>query len=154
MTGDDDEPLVPVRDRFGYLLKHARERLASLSAESVERFGINGRELAVLTVIAEGEPPSQLEAAKRLSIDRTTMVMLLDELEMKGFVERRPDPVDRRRNIVVLTTNGRASLIGAAQATDEAEKAFVAPLGKAGGAKLRTMLQAVIEADQPPEPPT
>src|SRR2546425_5730556 len=121
MLGDDATPPRPVGDRFGYLLKHARERLSGLSAEGYARFGINGRELAILTVIAEGEPPSQLEAAQRLAIDRTTMVVLLDGLEAKGLVERRADPADRRRNIVVLTPAGRTSLDGATSATDEAE---------------------------------
>ena len=146
MTRQDQE-IRSVRDRFGYLLKHARERLASLSAESVERFGINGRELAILTVIAEGEPPSQLEAAQRLAIDRTTMVVLLDGLEAKGLVERRADPADRRRNIVVLTPAGRTSLDGATSATDEAERAFLEPIGEAGGDQLRKMLQALISTD-------
>ena len=143
----EDHGIRPVRDRFGYLLKHARERLASLSAESVERFGINGRELAILTVIAEGEPPSQLEAAQRLAIDRTTMVVLLDGLEAKGLVARRADPADRRRNIVVLTPAGRTSLDGATRATDEAERAFLEPVGEAGGDQLRKMLQALISTD-------
>jgi DNA-binding MarR family transcriptional regulator len=143
---DRRDPITPVRARFGYLLKHARERLAKLSAEGVGRFGIDGRELAILTVLADGEPPSQLEAARRLSIDRTTMVLMLDGLESKGLVERRPDPLDRRRNIVVLTTAGRTALIGAAKATDEAERAFLSPLGEADGQRLREMLQAVIDA--------
>jgi DNA-binding MarR family transcriptional regulator len=137
----------PVRDRFGYLLKHARERLASVSAESVERFGINGRELAILTVIADGEPPSQLEAAQRLAIDRTTMVVLLDGLEAKGLVERRADPADRRRNIVLLTPAGRTSLDGATRATDAAERVFLEPIGEAGGDQLRKMLQALMSTD-------
>lgn len=141
---DTATPARPVADRFGYLLKHARERLSALSAEGYARFGINGRELAVLTVLAEGEPPSQLEAAQRLSIDRTTMVALLDELESKGLVERSADPRDRRRNIVVLTKKGRECLVGASRATDEAERAFLAPLGEADGERLRQMLRDVI----------
>lgn len=144
MPSNDSPPQRPVRDRFGYLLKHARERLSTLSAEGYAPFGINGRELAVLTVLADGEPPSQLEAAQRLSIDRTTMVALLDELESKGLVERSADPRDRRRNIVVLTTKGRECLIGATRATDEAERAFLAPLGEADGERLRQMLRDVI----------
>jgi DNA-binding MarR family transcriptional regulator len=143
---DDSPPARPVADRFGYLLKHARERLSALSAEGYARFGINGRELAVLTVLAEGEPPSQLEAAQRLSIDRTTMVALLDELETKGLVARSADPADRRRNIVVLTPEGRDCLVGASRATDDAERSFLAPLGEADGERLRQMLRAVIEA--------
>lgn len=140
-------PLPPLQDRFGYLLKHARERLAVLSAASLERYGVNGRELAVLTVLAEGEPPSQLEAAGRLSVDRTTMVGLLDELERKGLVDRRQDPIDRRRNTVVLTAEGRATLAGASRATDEAEAAFLASLAIDERAQLRSILQRLVAED-------
>jgi DNA-binding MarR family transcriptional regulator len=141
---EDDTTAATIRDRFGYLLKHARERLAALSAARLEPFGVNGREVAVLSVLAEGKPPSQLEAAQRLAIDRTTMVALLDALERRGLVERRADPADRRRNIVVLTTAGHETLIGAARATDEAEEAFLAPISIRDRARLRRMLQALI----------
>jgi DNA-binding MarR family transcriptional regulator len=149
MPGEDPRPARPVDDRFGYLLKHARERLIALSAEGYARFGINGRELAVLTILAEGEPPSQLEAAQRLAIDRTTMVALLDELDAKDLVARSADPADRRRNIVVLTPRGRECLTGATAATDVAEQAFLAPLGSADGERLRQMLKAVVAPDDP-----
>jgi DNA-binding MarR family transcriptional regulator len=149
MPRHDAIPTRPVGDRFGYLLKHARERLSALSAEGYARFGINGRELAVLTVLADGEPPSQLEAAQRLSIDRTTMVALLDELEAKGLVARSADPADRRRNIVVLTPAGRECLVGASRATDEAERAFLAPLGETDRQRLREMLRTIVLADDP-----
>lgn len=153
MPSDSTPPVGPVRNRFAWLLKHARERLAVLSAEGLEALGINGRELAVLTVLAEGEPPSQLEAAQRLSIDRTTMVMLIDGLEAKGLVERRPDPSDRRRNIVALTDTGTSALIGGARATDLAEEAFLAQLGAGDGVRLREMLQALIAAGEEPAAP-
>lgn len=136
-------PPAPVTDRFGYLLKHARERMSSFSAAALEPLGVNGRELAVLTVLTQGQPPSQLEAAQRLSIDRTTMVALLDELESKGLVERRPDPADRRRNIVALTETGRKTLSDGARATDAAERAFLMPLSAADARRLRRLLQAV-----------
>lgn len=140
----------PVGDRFGYLLKHARERLASLSAVALDPFGITGRDLAVLTVLSEGDPPSQLEAAQRLSIDRTTMVGLLDGLEDKGLVERRADRADRRRNIVVLTESGARTLMEASAATDAAERAFLAPLSAADADRFRALLQAVVGADDEP----
>ena len=104
-VGEDETRAVPpVRDRFGYLLKHARERMASLSADALRGFDVSGRELAVLTMLADGAPPSQLEAAQRLGIDRTTMVGLVDALEQKGLVTRTSDEMDRRRNKI-----GRAS---------------------------------------------
>jgi DNA-binding MarR family transcriptional regulator len=137
----------PVRDRFGYLLKHARERLSALSSEALEPLGINGRQLAVMTVLVEGEPPSQLEAAQRLAIDRTTMVSLLDELEAKGLVQRRADAADRRRNIVALTVRGQMTLIEGARATDHAERMFLASLSMADADRLRRTLQAIVDGE-------
>ncbi len=146
---EPDRNLAPLRDRFGFLLKHARERLAALNAEALQPFGISGRELAVLTVLAEGEPPSQLEAAQRLAIDRTTMVGLIDGLEAKGIVERRADGTDRRRNIVAVTPAGRRLLTDASRAADDAERAFLEPLGTAERRRLREMLQALLESEGP-----
>ena len=51
-------------------------------------FGIDGRELAVLTVLDAQAPLSQHEAAGQLGMDRTTMVTLIDALEAQGLVER------------------------------------------------------------------
>lgn len=50
----------------------------------------------VLVAIATEEPVSQLALAQRLGIDKTQMTYVIDALEQGGFVERRPDPRDRR----------------------------------------------------------
>ncbi len=144
----------PVRDRFGYLLKHARERLAAISGAALAPLGINGRELAVLSVLAQGEPPSQLEAAQRLAIDRSTMVTLIDALEANGLVERRPHGADRRKNVVALTKTGRKTLAAASRLVDAAESEFLAPLSTKDAARLREMLQALTspEASEPVSP--
>lgn len=143
-----DEEIAQVRDRFGYLLKHARERLAAISGPALARLGINGRELAVLTVLADGEPPSQLEAAQRLAIDRSTMVTLIDELEAKGLVDRRPHGADRRKNIVVLTNRGRKTLAAASRIVDAAEREFLSPLSLQDAARFRRLLQAVTFSEE------
>jgi len=133
--------------RLGYLLKHAQLRLAELTTAALEPFGLNGRELAVLIVLAEGEPASQQEAARRLGIDRTSMVAFLDTLEEKGLVERRPHAHDRRRNAVELTTAGRETMRAARRAGDEAERRFLAPLSRPAGAALKESLLALVESE-------
>src|SRR5262250_2140166 len=77
-------PPPQLADRLAYLLKHAQLGLAGLTAEALAPFGVRGRELAVLTVLAGQEPGSQQQAAQRLGVDRTTMVGLVDALEGKG----------------------------------------------------------------------
>lgn len=133
--------------RLGYLLKHAQLRLAQFTTAALEPYGLNGRELAVLIVLAEGEPASQQEAARRLGIDRTSMVAFLDTLEEKGLVARRPHAHDRRRNVVELTTAGLETMRAARHASDEAEGRFLAPLSRPAGAALKETLLALIESE-------
>jgi DNA-binding MarR family transcriptional regulator len=116
--------------RLGYLLKHAQQRLAQAAAPVMLPFGIDGRELAVLTVLAGEVTLSQQEAAELLGVDRTTMVALVDALEAKGLVERRRSAQDRRRNIVQLTASGQDCLRRASKARDNVEREFLAPLGE------------------------
>ena len=117
----------PLNSRLGYLLKHAQLNFAESGARALEPLGINGRQLAVLVVL-DAEPLSQLDAAKRLGVDRTTMVALIDELEDLELVERRRSPDDRRKNIVELTAHGEQTLAEGERRRQEAEDAFLAEL--------------------------
>jgi DNA-binding MarR family transcriptional regulator len=126
MTGDASSN--PLASRLGYLLKHAHLQLMEASAHALAPFGIDGRELAVLAVLATGYPLSQLEAASRLGVDRTTMVALIDVLEGKALVERRRSAQDRRKNTVQLTPAGQDCLCRAEHAREETERQFLAPL--------------------------
>src|SRR5215475_11094037 len=110
--------------RLGYLFKHAAMRLQELHAQLLTPFGIDARELGVLIVIDGHDPASQQQVAQRMSVDRTTMVALIDTLEGKGLVFRHPDPEDRRRNVIDLTDHGKQTLRRATQASDDAERAL------------------------------
>jgi DNA-binding MarR family transcriptional regulator len=126
MTGD--APSHPLTSRLGHLFKHAHQRLTEASARALSPFGIDGRELAVLAVLAGDTPMSQLQAAGSLGVDRTTMVALLDALEDKDLVERRRSAQDRRKNTVRLTPAGQDLLRRAEDARQEMERQFLAPL--------------------------
>lgn len=131
-------------DRLGYLLKHAQQRLAEFTAQALAPYGIDGRQLAVLLVLAGQGPASQQEAAQRLGVDRTTMVGLLDVLEDKGLVTRHPAKADRRKNVVELTPAGQETLRAATDASDEAERRFLGRLPAADAARLKEVLRLLI----------
>jgi DNA-binding MarR family transcriptional regulator len=138
MTAGSSEALT---SRLGYLLKHAQQRLVLAAGPAMAPYGIDGRELAVMTVLAADYPLSQHEAAERLGVDRTTMVALVDDLEAKGLVERHRSLQDRRKNIVQLTQAGEHCLDGAGRARDEIEREFLAPLGDELGQQFLRALQ-------------
>ena len=126
--------------RLTYLLKRALVDLEDLHAEHLADVGVSGRELGVLLLLESKGPESQQETAGRLGVDRTTMVGLLDGLEAKGFIARRADAGDRRRNVVELTDAGQTALVQAVRASDEAERQLLANLDDAESAQLRTLL--------------
>ena len=68
---------------------------------------LTGRQFLVLTFAGGEEPLSQLELSRRLNLDPTIVVGLLDELEERGLVNRVRDPADRRRHLLELTAAGR-----------------------------------------------
>jgi DNA-binding MarR family transcriptional regulator len=140
----EDAALPGVHARLGYLLKHAQQRLAELTGPALAPFGITGRELAVLMSIDDLTPLSQQDVADRLGVDRTTMVTLIDGLEEKELVERRPDAEDRRRNVVVLTGAGQATMSEAVEAAEAAEQRFLTKLSAAEVASLKAALQALV----------
>lgn len=82
-----------------------------------------------------------------MGIDRTTMVALIDQLEEKGLVNRRPHRDDRRKNAVELTATGRDVKTRAAALVDGCERQLLAALTKSDAQQLKTALYAVIEAN-------
>ncbi|MGY4772175.1 MarR family winged helix-turn-helix transcriptional regulator [Kribbella sp. CWNU-51] len=131
-----------VSDRLGYLLKHVLARLTEAQTKALAPHGLNGRDLAVLSAVASGEPLSQLEVGSRLRVDRTSIGDLIDGLEDRGFVERRRSPEDRRRNVVVLTELGGSTYATAERIRLEVERGFLAPLRD--GERFRSDLQALL----------
>ncbi len=61
--------------------------------------------LAVLE--GAGQPLSPTAIAERLIVTTASVTSLLDTLERRGLVERRPDPADRRRLLIVITQDGK-----------------------------------------------
>ncbi|RAJ86168.1 DNA-binding MarR family transcriptional regulator [Streptomyces sp. PsTaAH-137] len=146
LCGMTDDPFfaAPLTHRLGYLVKHAFHQLSGMLAEALEPYGVNPREVGVLSVIAaDGEERSQHELAQLVGVDRTTMVALIDALEGKGLVERRRSAVDRRRNVVALTPAGVACQRDADRARIEAERAYLAPLDEQSAAALTETLRTL-----------
>ena len=132
---------------LAYLLKHAHQRLMALADAALAPHGLDRKEFGVLRVLAASEPLSQQALAGLLGVDPTTMVAVLDALEDKGIVTRRPDPADRRRNQIALTQRGQATNAAAEAAYVAAEREFLAPLGASETGELRRMLRALVAVE-------
>jgi len=129
----------------GQLLFVAAQAAQVLAAERLEPLGLSPRAWGVLSTLVESGPLTQIELVTTLSIDRTAMVYLLDELEEDGLVERVRNPDDRRSFLIHLTPRGRQTQRkAAAELAGQTEK-LLEPLEPAERRQLVDLLGKVAE---------
>ena len=85
------------------------------------------------------------DLAARAGITPQSMGQFVDELEALGYVEKRPDPNDRRAKRIYLASKGRRSTKIEWEVISEVEEALAALLGKRRLAQLRRTLREVVE---------
>jgi DNA-binding MarR family transcriptional regulator len=93
-----------------------RSRFALVAAET----GLSlPQSFALQQLNPEGRPESMRALAQCLHVDPSAITGLVDRLEAKGLVERRPDPDDRRVKALVLTPRGKRVRAHLRQIVDE-----------------------------------
>jgi DNA-binding MarR family transcriptional regulator len=106
-----EPPLADTPPRsVGFLISQLGFLSSKRFMEALEPVGLGPREFLLMRFVAASEGQSQQALAERLAIPASRMVALVDHLEEAGFIERRPDPEDRRVRGLHLTKKGRAAL--------------------------------------------
>jgi DNA-binding MarR family transcriptional regulator len=83
---------------------------------------------------------TQAALAEAIGADKTRIIPTLDELQDKGYIERTPDPDDRRVRLLAITESGRAVKDAAQQEIQRGEERW---LGKLSAADRRVFLRAL-----------
>lgn len=110
-----------------------------------ERLGVKLRQLMLLSHLRYGAPALQQQLCEALWLDANNCVLLLNELEDMGYIERRRDPADRRRHVVELTEGGRVALEQAERAQESVGDELLTGLSDAERATLDSLLSRALE---------
>lgn len=115
-------------------------RLRNMSQETLAPWDITPSHLRALRVLARHGIMRLSELSDQLRIAPRSTTEVVDALESRGLVERRPDPADRRATLVEVTERGESVLdaIRAARGT-ETERVF-GQLSSADRAELARIL--------------
>jgi DNA-binding MarR family transcriptional regulator len=108
-----------------------------------ERFaevGARGYHYRLLEPLLDG-PASQADLGRRTGIHFSDVVAALNELTAAGYVERRPDPADKRRNVVTITQAGRRRVAELADRAAAIQEELLAPLNPAERTELVRLLK-------------
>jgi MarR family transcriptional regulator for hemolysin len=100
-------PLPSLEDQFLVEMGKARRRLATSISSKISSVGLTRARARTLSILYSQVGLTQTSVAAYLEIEGPTAVRLIDELEKAGFVQRQPDPHDRRIKKLVLTEPGR-----------------------------------------------
>jgi DNA-binding MarR family transcriptional regulator len=81
------------------------------------------------------------QLAERLSCVKSNVTQLVDRLEADGFVERAPDPADRRARLAVITDAGRRAYEQGKQIQQEAERELFGVLSPAESTQFLDLIK-------------
>jgi DNA-binding MarR family transcriptional regulator len=133
----------PEEVQIATLLARVGGAQASAFAAILAPLGLRPKQFGLMNVVALAEGPSQSEIGAAMGIDPSGLIATIDDLEERGWLERRKDPRDRRRNVVVLTEAGTAMLSEGRAAAFERAKELTAPLSAKERRALRDLLAKI-----------
>jgi DNA-binding MarR family transcriptional regulator len=137
----------PSRKRqTAFLLAQVGAHAAGQFAERLRVVDLVPADAGILRLLRTQAGLSQQELSARLQIHPSRLVAILDNLETRGLVERRPNPDDRRLYSLHLTKNGMETLAQIGKVAKEHQEALLAALSGEEQEQLGLLLQRV--ADQ------
>lgn len=140
---------------FVFTAAHAIERAMN---EALVGCGITFRQCQMLGMLAAHGSLTQAEVADRMGVEPSSVARLVDRMTRDGWIERRPDPEDRRKNRLVATEKAEP-IWGSVREKGLAMRAKATRgFGDGEVAELKRLLRALRdnlagEADYPDLPP-
>jgi DNA-binding MarR family transcriptional regulator len=140
---------MPVETSPGTVAALLRLAKVVMRRSTEEVLGIKLKHLTLLSYLRDRSPALQQQLCESMWLDPNNCVLLLNEIEELGFIERRRDPTDRRRHMVDITPEGRAALERGERAQEDLEDQVLAGLSEQERATLRSLLSRALEQPQP-----
>jgi DNA-binding MarR family transcriptional regulator len=140
-----DLDLAPV-EVFSRLSRLSR-RLDLARREAFAEHDLETWEFDVLAALRRAGRPYRLSPGaliRETLVTSGTMTNRVDRLAQRGYVDRSPDPSDRRGVLVGLTAKGKRAVDAAFEGLVDRERALLAQLSAADATRLATLLRALM----------
>jgi DNA-binding MarR family transcriptional regulator len=135
------------------LLLAAHRTLAADLVEELEERGwpdLRASQASLLLNVDRRSGTRLTELARRAGVTKQAMMVVVDELEARGFVRRTPDPEDGRAKVVRLTARGRTLAAESRRAVAAVEARARRMLGGRRYDVLRETLDTLLETEDEP----
>jgi DNA-binding MarR family transcriptional regulator len=129
----------------GYLFRRMQQIAVSIFVEECRDFDLTPVQYAALVAIRTHPGIDATRLSLVIAFDRSTLGSVIERLEAKKYVERRPGTVDRRVKSLHLTAVGRSLLQKVMGAVDRAQERMLAPLRPAERKVLMELLVRLVD---------
>jgi DNA-binding MarR family transcriptional regulator len=111
-TTPADASLFPASflENISFVVNKVAERINQEVELVTLPHGLTRRQNGMLILLQEEGPQAQILLSQRVGLDPTNIMRIVDFLEKQGFVQRHPDPNDRRKHSVAITEAGSEHL--------------------------------------------
>ncbi|MEP6068491.1 MAG: MarR family transcriptional regulator [Paracoccaceae bacterium] len=129
---------------LGFLLSKVTQRIGELHEGIFAAEDITPKQYGILVLLCQFDDLTQIEIGRRLDIDRSTMVALVDDLEGKNIVIRARDPKDRRAYLISNTEKGQLAHQRITDSVTSNEASYFEFLGEKGVDQLGFLLREIL----------
>jgi DNA-binding MarR family transcriptional regulator len=128
-----------------FLLSQLGNHAAMKFAERLEPLGFAPQHAGIFRILAQNPGVSQQDLASTLNMHASRLVGILDELQQRGLVERRPSERDRRLYALHLTSDGERALRQIGEAARDHHQALMAGLSADQQKQLTELLEIILK---------
>ena len=127
----------PRRPDLAAMLAPLMRELMAAERPILDAHGLTMWGYVVMLALDRSPMRTQAALAEAIGADKTRIIATLDELQHSGFIERTPDPDDRRVRLLAITESGRAVKDAAQADVQRGEERW---LGELSGDERRVFL--------------
>ena len=131
----------------GHYIRRLQQIAVAIFMQETIEFGITPVQFAALQTVADQPGLDQRTLARTIGFDTSTIAGVIDRLEARGLMNRRPAPADRRVRLLSLSDQGQRLLNDVVPSMLRAQQRMLAPLPHAERDEFIRMLHVLVTAN-------
>lgn len=140
-----DAPHVDLNAQPGHVIRRLHQIAVGIFLQETAEHGITPVQYAALQAVHNEPGIDQRTLASRIAQDTSTTAGVVERLQTRGWLQRQPDPTDRRARCLKLTAAGRELLAAVVPAMQRAQTRMLEPLQPDERAQFLALLQRVVQ---------
>src|SRR4051794_40454683 len=134
-----------VYDKPGYLFRRMQQIAVAIFIEECSAYDLTPVQYAALVAIRTHPGIDATRLSAVIAFDRSTLGSVIERLQAKHYIERKPAAQDRRVKLLYLTKSGAALLRDIMPAVDRAQARTLQPLKPADRKTLTALMSRLVD---------